>query len=45
MSDMIVVDRHAFDSLWPMLGVWLACFLTAGDGVLLLRRQYVLARG
>lgn len=42
---MIVVDRHAFDSLWPALGIWLFLFITAGDGWLLLRRQYVLERG
>jgi len=42
---MIVVDRHAFDSLWPALGIWLFLFITAGDGWLLLRRQYVLDRG
>lgn len=42
---MIVVDRHAFDSLWPWLGVWLVCFVTAGDGVHLLKRQHALRTG
>src|SRR5438270_3157447 len=42
---MIVVDPHAFRRLWPVLGVWLCLFLTAGDGSTLLRRGYVLARG
>jgi hypothetical protein len=42
---MIVVDPHAFNRLWPILGVWLFLFVTAGDGVLLARRQYVLLEG
>ncbi|MBI3553093.1 MAG: hypothetical protein HY077_11310 [Elusimicrobia bacterium] len=42
---MIVVDPHAFRRLWPALGVWLFLFLTAGDGAVLLKRQFVLARG
>jgi hypothetical protein len=44
-KDMIVVDRHAFDQLWPALAVWLACFLTAGDGIHVLKRQYALLTG
>jgi hypothetical protein len=39
---MIVVDPHAFKRLWPVLGVWLVLFVTAGDGFWLLKRQYIL---
>jgi hypothetical protein len=42
---MIVVDPHAFEDLWPALGVWLLLFVTAGDGVTLLRRQAALRLG
>jgi len=41
----IVVDPHAFEDLWPALGVWLLLFVTAGDGVTLLRRQAALWAG
>lgn len=42
---MIVVDPHAFEDLWPALGIWALLFLTAGDGVTLLRRQAALRLG
>ena len=42
---MIVVDPHAFEDLWPALGVWLLLFLTAGDGAALLHRQACLLLG
>jgi hypothetical protein len=42
---MPVVDPHAFRQLWPWLGVWLVCFVTAGDGVYLLKRQAALLSG
>lgn len=41
----IVVDPHAFEDLWPALGLWLLLFVTAGDGVTLLRRQAALWAG
>ena len=33
-----VIDRHAFERLWPALGVWLFLFLTAGDATTTLGR-------
>jgi len=42
---VIVVDPHAFRRLWPVLGVWLFFFLTAGDGVWLFKRQMMLQGG
>jgi|SRR5579883_468912 len=42
---MIVVDRHAFRQLWPALAIWLALFLTAGDGWMILRRCAALELG
>ena len=42
---MIVVDRHAFDSLWPALAIWLLLFVTAGDAWTVARRQAALAFG
>lgn len=41
----IVIDRHAFERLWPALGVWLALFLTAGDAWTVVRRQAALLLG
>ena len=41
----IVVDPHAFDGLWPALGIWLLLFLTAGDAWTVVRRQAALAFG
>ena len=41
----MAVDPHAFQKLWPMLGVWFALFLTAGDGITLLGRQAALRFG
>lgn len=41
----MAVDPHAFEKLVPMLGVWLALFLTAGDGWVLSRRQVVMLAG
>lgn len=41
----IVIDPHAFRKLWPMLGVWLLLFLTAGDAWTVVRRQAALAFG
>lgn len=42
---MIVVDPHAFRQLWPALAIWLALFLTAGDGWLIMRRAAALHFG
>lgn len=44
-KDWLVVDPHAFDDLWPALGLWLLLFLTVGDGLTLLRRQAALRLG
>jgi len=41
----IVIDPHAFERLWPALGVWLLLFLTAGGARTGLPRQFVLAFG
>ncbi len=35
----IVVDPHAFDSLWPALLVWFLLFVTAGDALTTVGRQ------
>ena len=34
----MAVDPHAFKSLWPALGIWLAVFLAAGGGSILCRQ-------
>jgi hypothetical protein len=41
----IVVDPHAYDSLWPALAVWLLLFVTAGDAWTVARRQCALVLG
>lgn len=41
----MAVDPHAFQKLRPLLGVWLALFLTAGDGLTLLGRKAALRFG